>query len=141
MGLLTLVRHGQASFLQADYDKLSSLGELQARKLGEYWVARGVRFDHVYYGPARRQTGTGEIVRQLCADAGIEWADPVCLTEFDEYPGIEVMRAFPRALEQLTETDLASAVSALDAETTAFLRAGGVARWRKSDRNRSSGIG
>lgn len=94
MGLLTLVRHGQASFLQADYDKLSSLGELQARKLGEYWVKRGVLFDHVYYGPARRQSGTGEIVRQIYAEAGIEWPEPVCLPEFDEYPGIEVMRAF-----------------------------------------------
>lgn len=94
MGLLTIVRHGQASFLEADYDKLSSLGELQARKLGEYWAARDVRFDHVYYGPARRQCGTGEIVRQIYAGAGIEWPQPVCSSEFDEYPGIEVMRAF-----------------------------------------------
>jgi len=94
MGLLNLVRHGQASFLQADYDKLSSLGELQARKLAEYWIKRGVRFDHVYYGPARRQSGTGEIVRQAYDEAGIEWPEPVCHPEFDEYPGIEVMRAF-----------------------------------------------
>src|SRR3984893_14433603 len=43
MGLITLVRHGQASFLKEDYDKLSELGELQARTLGEYWVARDVR--------------------------------------------------------------------------------------------------
>lgn len=94
MGLITFVRHGQASFLQADYDRLSTLGELQARKLGQYWIANGVRFDHVYYGPARRQSGTGEIVRQVYTDANVEWPEPSCLPEFDEYPGIEVMRAF-----------------------------------------------
>src|ERR1051326_7135470 len=94
MGLLTLVRHGQASFLQADYDKLSALGEAQAAKLAEYWIERGVRFDHVYYGPARRQSGTGEIVRRAYVEAGLEWPEPVSVPEFDEYPGIEVMRAF-----------------------------------------------
>lgn len=94
MGLLTIVRHGQASFLDADYDKLSKLGEAQARKLGEYWVQREIRFDRVYYGPARRQWGTGEIVRQVYEQAGKDWPAPVCLAEFDEYPGIEVMRAF-----------------------------------------------
>lgn len=94
MGLLTIVRHGQASFLQADYDKLSKLGELQARTLGEYWVKRKVRFDHVYYGPARRQSGTGEIVACVYREAGMDWPEPVCLQELDEYPGIEVMRAF-----------------------------------------------
>jgi len=98
MGQITIVRHGQASFLQEDYDKLSSLGELQARKLGEYWVRRGVQFDRVYYGPARRQSGTGDIVRQCYVAAGAESPEPMCLREFDEYPGIEVMRAFLPAL-------------------------------------------
>ena len=35
MALLTLVRHGQASYLQQNYDELSPLGEQQARMLGE----------------------------------------------------------------------------------------------------------
>jgi broad specificity phosphatase PhoE len=103
MGLLTLVRHGQASFLQADYDKLSTLGELQVRKLAEYWIERRVRFDRVYHGPARRQFGTGEIVRQMYNQAGMEWPEPVCLAEFDEYPGLEVMRAFLPGLIDIHE--------------------------------------
>ena len=94
MALLTFVRHGQASFLQPDYDKLSALGERQARLLAEYWIARGVRFDRVFHGPARRQTHTGEIVRQTYQDAGMEWPEPVSLPELDEYAGIEAMRAF-----------------------------------------------
>ena len=101
MGLLTVVRHGQASFLAADYDVLSSLGELQARKLGQYWVERDVTFDCIYYGPARRQAGTGEIVREAFRGAGRSWPEPVCVPEFDEYPGIEVMRAFlPQVIDK-----------------------------------------
>jgi broad specificity phosphatase PhoE len=98
MGSLTLVRHGQASFLQPDYDKLSALGELQSRTLGEYWVQRGIHFDHVYYGPARRQLDTGEIVGAAYREGGFDWPEPARLPEFDEYPGIEVMRAFLPAL-------------------------------------------
>ncbi|HLJ47995.1 MAG TPA: histidine phosphatase family protein [Bryobacteraceae bacterium] len=94
MGSLTLVRHGQASFLQPNYDKLSRLGEEQARKLGEYWLKTGVRFDHSFHGPAHRQVHTGDIVAQTYREAGESWPDSSCIPELDEYPGIEVVRAF-----------------------------------------------
>jgi len=42
MGILFLVRHAQASFLEQNYDKLSALGETQARHLGEYWTRRKI---------------------------------------------------------------------------------------------------
>jgi broad specificity phosphatase PhoE len=80
--------------MQPDYDKLSPLGERQSRILGEYWVQRGVRFDRVYYGPARRQIDTGEIAGRVYREAGLDWPEPLRLPEFDEYPGIEVMRSF-----------------------------------------------
>ena len=54
MGTLHLVRHGQASFGAADYDQLSPLGARQCQKLGEYWHARGMRFDAVLLGTLRR---------------------------------------------------------------------------------------
>src|SRR5581483_7348298 len=60
----------------------------------EYWIARGVTFDHVFYGPARRQSGTGEIVAGAYRDAGLSWPTPTVLPELDEYPGIEVARVF-----------------------------------------------
>lgn len=101
MALLTLVRHGQASFLAENYDRLSPLGERQARSLGEYWVARGVTFDRIYYGPAERQIRTGEIVGAVLGQASLPWPEPVIVPEFDEYAGIEVMRAFlPGLLEK-----------------------------------------
>jgi broad specificity phosphatase PhoE len=60
MGKLFLVRHGQASFGAADYDKLSDLGHRQALRLGEYWRERGVRFDAVITGTLRRHRETWE---------------------------------------------------------------------------------
>ena len=93
MSVLTVVRHGQASFLSEDYDRLSALGEQQARLLGEYWLDRGVRFDRVVYGPRERQIRTGEIIGELYGKAGAGWPEPAVREELDEYPAEEVVRA------------------------------------------------
>jgi broad specificity phosphatase PhoE len=58
MGTLYLVRHGQASFGATDYDQLSSLGQQQCVRLGEYWRERGLAFDAVLTGTLRRHTQT-----------------------------------------------------------------------------------
>ena len=54
MGTLYLVRHGQASFGAADYDQLSDLGHQQCQMLGQYWRARGMRFEAVLMGSLKR---------------------------------------------------------------------------------------
>ena len=56
MGTLYLVRHGQASFGADDYDQLSKLGVQQSQRLGEYWRARGMRFDAVLMGSLDRKS-------------------------------------------------------------------------------------
>lgn len=111
MALLTLVRHGQASFLEEDYDKLSERGQLQSRILGEYWLRTAAAFDHVYYGPACRHLRTGEIVAEVYRQAGAGWPQPVTLPELDEYPGIEVVRTFLPGLMETHED-----IRALEAE-------------------------
>lgn len=65
-----LVRHGQASLGAADYDNLSTLGEQQAVRLGEYFASRGITFDAVYGGTLRRhaQTFTGVARAQAMPD-------------------------------------------------------------------------
>jgi broad specificity phosphatase PhoE len=55
VGVILLVRHGQASFGSADYDVLSPLGEQQARCLGAALAGRGVRPASVVSGSMRRQ--------------------------------------------------------------------------------------
>lgn len=55
MGVILLVRHGQASFGGADYDVLSPAGERQARCLGAALAARDVTPASVVSGSLRRQ--------------------------------------------------------------------------------------
>ena len=58
MAQLLLVRHAQASFGTADYDRLSELGWRQSRWLGEYFAERGAAFDLVLRGSLRRHAET-----------------------------------------------------------------------------------
>ena len=94
MSTISVIRHGQASFLAENYDRLSAVGERQARLLGEYWLKEGVMFDQVVYGPAERQIRTGEIVGDLYRQAGLTWPSPVMDPDFDEFPAEPVVRRF-----------------------------------------------
>lgn len=62
MAELYLVRHGQASFGQADYDRLSDLGHQQSRWLGEYFAQRDIRFDRVLTGTQVRHQQTVDAI-------------------------------------------------------------------------------
>jgi broad specificity phosphatase PhoE len=100
MGRLLLVRHGQASFLEHDYDKLSFHGEAQSRLLGDYWARRNVAFDRVFSGPRVRQQDTARIVGERYRNSGIAFPEPVVMREFDEYAADAVLdRSLPRLLE------------------------------------------
>ncbi len=100
MGILFLVRHAQASFLEQNYDKLSALGEAQARRLGKYWARRNLVFDRACVGPCVRQQETLKIVSDAYAKAGLEFPEPLVLSEFDKYQGEAVLkRSLPHLLE------------------------------------------
>ncbi|MCC6588114.1 MAG: histidine phosphatase family protein [Bryobacterales bacterium] len=100
MGVLLVVRHGQASFLADNYDKLSERGERQSRLLGEYWVAQGVEITQVVTGPAERQIRTAVLAGEAYRRAGLSWPEPVVDHDLDEYPAEKVVRTF---LPPLTE--------------------------------------
>jgi broad specificity phosphatase PhoE len=101
MGTLFLVRHAQASFLEANYDKLSQLGEAQARALGEYWAQRGVVFDRVGVGPRVRQKDTARLVSEAFERNGLTFRQPLVFSEFDEYQGETVLeRSLPGLLQE-----------------------------------------
>ena len=102
MSNVILVRHGQASFLGQDYDKLCANGETQARLLGEYWSRRGVAFDRVYSGPRARQTETARIVAEGYRAAAVDFPETVVMNEFDEYQAEAVLR---ECLPQLLQVD------------------------------------
>lgn len=83
MSVLTLLRHGQASFGAANYDDLSSKGLKQARATGAYFADRNIAFDQVLCGPRRRQQQTVEAVTAALPVCPIQEVDPA-LDEFAE---------------------------------------------------------
>lgn len=88
MAYLVLVRHGQATPFEEITDRLSALGEIQSRKLGEYWMRQGVSFDEVYTGSLIRQRRTEELAR------GAGWPGPEVLPELNEYDADAVVKQF-----------------------------------------------
>jgi broad specificity phosphatase PhoE len=91
VSLLYLVRHGQASFFEDNYDRLSALGERQARRLGEFFAARRVKFDAVVSGPAQRQRRTTEIVLETMAAAGCPSPPTTILAGLNEHGGDKLL--------------------------------------------------
>lgn len=70
MGVITLVRHGQANSAASDeagYDRLSDLGHQQARWLGDWLRDQEEQFDLVLSGSLRRHRQTA---------AGMGWEQP-----------------------------------------------------------------
>jgi len=101
MGRLILIRHAQASFLAADYDRLSELGEKQARLLGQYWTRRGVTFNRVVLGPRTRHRDTARMVAELYRSSRTQFPEPVEMQEFDEFAGEAVLRqSVPKLIEE-----------------------------------------
>jgi broad specificity phosphatase PhoE len=89
MGILLLVRHGQASFGTDDYDRLSELGEKQCAALGEWLHARGRRFEGVLRGTLRRHAQSLDAIAATLPGlpAAIVWPG------LDEYDSEALVRA------------------------------------------------
>lgn len=90
MGTLYLIRHGQASYGEADYDRLSARGEEQARAIGR-WLA-GRQLHALYTGPLRRQVQTGAFASEAAAAEGTALPEPTSLLELAEYPAFEMLQ-------------------------------------------------
>ena len=89
MGHLYLVRHGQASFGAADYDRLSPLGHRQARRLGEYFREKGIGFEAALCGSLRRHHETWTGIAH-----GLGWDhSPTVWPGLDEYDSAAVVAA------------------------------------------------
>ena len=100
--MLWVVRHGQASFGQRNYDQLSPAGAAQGRALGEYLIRHHGKLDHVYVGPRRRHRQTFEALAEAYDEAGISLPEPVLLEALDEHQSDKVFR---RALPILARED------------------------------------
>jgi broad specificity phosphatase PhoE len=88
MGVLLLVRHGQASLGTADYDKLSDLGRRQARLTGARLAGTDLVVDRVVSGALTRQRDTAQAV---LAALGRPGSQLLLDDRLDEYDHVGVM--------------------------------------------------
>jgi broad specificity phosphatase PhoE len=125
MGAVYLVRHGQASFGAADYDKLSELGVEQARVLGGALGARLERVDAVVTGTMLRHRETAA----ACLGALGLTLEPRQVADFNEFDHEEVVvRHTPRYADKaVLREELAAAKDPRRAFQELFTQA--VARW------------
>ena len=77
-----LIRHGQASFGEDDYDRLSERGELQARVLGGALVHLSPRIGTVASGDMLRHRQTAQACLQAMGRPA-EWQADAGWNEFD----------------------------------------------------------
>ncbi|HEY2144854.1 MAG TPA: histidine phosphatase family protein [Steroidobacteraceae bacterium] len=93
MGVIYVVRHGQAAFGTDHYDRLTETGFKQARLLGAYFGLRNIRFDAVFTGTLRRQAETARGIFEGHAELGSQLAHE-SFSGLDEYNPEAVLAAF-----------------------------------------------
>lgn len=85
MGVILLIRHGQASFGGDDYDVLSDQGHVQARHTGEVLAARGIDPARVIAGGLRRQRETAEGLLAGLGRTDLPLAEDPRWNEYDQF--------------------------------------------------------
>ena len=90
MSVILLVRHGQASFGEADYDVLSPTGFRQAEVVGASLAARGVHVDRAVSGGLARQRDTARTAlaatgSDVVAEVDRRWDEYDHTAVFDDY--------------------------------------------------------
>ena len=93
MSNLYLIRHGQASFGEENYDRLSPTGVVQAEIVARQWVNIGRKIDAIYMGSMKRQVDTADDL--VCAYRDKQMLVPEIIIDaaFDEYDSGSVFEA------------------------------------------------
>ncbi|HDI59665.1 MAG TPA: histidine phosphatase family protein [Desulfobacteraceae bacterium] len=112
-----LIRHAQASFGEADYDRLSGLGHRQAALLGSYLRRAAACFDVVFAGPLRRHVQTAEgVLKAAGSDEPLEIVD--AFAEID----VEAVLTARLPVLLAAEPDLAAAYAQRYSDPRAYHR-------------------
>ena len=121
MSEIYFIRHGQASFGEDNYDRLSPLGVRQAQYLAKHLAKTGKLFDAVYSGEMERQQNTAREFISHYAGKGLAVPAPVVSKAFNEYDSFAVWQALiPEMLED--EPSIAEDLDKLPGDQKAFQR-------------------
>jgi len=93
MATLYLIRHGQASFGQENYDQLSDLGLEQASRLGQVFGQRLPKFDAVCLGTMERHKQTAINCLAGC-NQKFDHVEPQFDAQWNEYDHQDILRQF-----------------------------------------------
>ena len=102
MSEIYLFRHGQASFGQDNYDKLSPNGVKQSQILAGHLAQTGKFFDAIYFGEMERQQKTAQEFIDYCNKNQIATPQPAISDAFNEYDSVAVWQAL---VPELTQED------------------------------------
>jgi len=118
MSQLLLIRHGQASFGTDNYDRLSPIGQRQARLVGRQLAAQGLGFDAWIAGGLQRQQHTAQLAGEAFTKPPTLVVEPC----FNEYHADALFKSFmPRVIDENPE--IAAKKSAIHADRRLFQRA------------------
>ena len=101
MSELYMIRHGQASFGEKNYDRLSPMGIVQAELVARHWVGIGRKIDVIYVGTMQRQIDTAGALISAYKDTQIPVPEIISDSAFDEYDSASVFQAqLPRMIDE-----------------------------------------
>lgn len=126
MPLITLVRHGQASFGAADYDHLSELGHRQSTLAGEVLAGRGLRDPLLCRGTLARQRDT---LTRIAEAMGLP-DDPQVDAGWNEYDHVALAERHARAAGEVTPGDARGFQMVLDRALAEWIRTDDEEGWR-----------
>jgi len=154
MSEIYFFRHGQASFGEENYDRLSPIGVRQAQVLARYLADAGKVFDAVYYGEMERQQKTAREFINHYRQNKLPVPRPEISDAFNEYDSFAVWQALiPELIEE--KPSLTKELDKLPGDQKAFqmvfsqvmvrwtkgeYRASGIPRWDDFVRRVNSGI-
>ncbi|HJQ46511.1 MAG TPA: histidine phosphatase family protein [Amycolatopsis sp.] len=119
MGAIYLIRHGQASYGAADYDRLSALGVEQGALVGAELLRRQVRFTEGRTGSLSRQRKTAETVLDWLGVSTPAKEDP----RWNEYDHVDIVTHHGDAISQ-SDVDSRGYQAVLDGALSAWIGAG-----------------
>ena len=140
MSEIYFFRHGQASFGEENYDRLSPIGVRQAQVLARYLAKTGKVFDAVYYGEMERQQKTAQEIVTHYHQNKLLFPRPEIFDAFNEYDSFAVWQALiPEMIEE--KPSLSKELDKLPGDQKAFQRVFSqvMVRWAKGEYS-ASGI-
>ena len=120
MAVIYLIRHGQASFGDEDYDRLSPVGERQSHILGRHFQRVAPKLSALCSGGMKRQDHTAELIRNSMGESS-----PPLHTrpEFAEYDHEALFRAYLPSFFESANGDTPKTIADLLADSRQLERA------------------